>query len=134
MTATSTRASAVFHPLARLTAEEIEKVRDLVADAGMLTDTTRFVFVGLEEPDKGDVLGWRTGAEVDRRVRVLLLDRATGVARDLSVSVTGSAIARDIEVDAATEGQLPLLVEEFMELDGIVAGDKRWAEALSLSR
>jgi primary-amine oxidase len=131
MTATSTRAAAVRHPLARLTADEIDTVRDQIADAGMITNTTRFVFIELEEPDKGDVLSWRPGVEMDRRVRVLLLDRATGVARDLSVSLTRGAVARDVVIDAATEGQVPLLVEEFMELDALVAADERWAAALA---
>jgi primary-amine oxidase len=131
MTATRAGATSLRHPLARLTAEEIEDVRSLVADAGLLTDSTRFVFVGLEEPDKRDVLGWRPGAEVDRRVRVLLLDRATGAARDLSVSLTGSAVVRDVSIDAATEGQVPVLFEEFLEMDGIVAVDQRWAAALA---
>src|SRR3712207_680287 len=75
MTATAPPVTALRHPLSPLTAEEIDEVRDLVA--GTLTGTTRFVHVGLEEPDKAEVLGWTPGTDVDRRVRVLLLDRPT---------------------------------------------------------
>ena len=54
MTATSAPPTAVRHPLSRLTAGEIDAVRELVAPT--LTGTTRFVHVALEEPDKADVL------------------------------------------------------------------------------
>src|SRR3712207_4149968 len=84
MTATAPPVAAHRHPMSPLTAGEIDGVRDLVA--GTLTGTTRFVHVGLEEPDKAEFLGWSPGTDVDRRVRVLLLDRAAGRARDLSVS------------------------------------------------
>jgi primary-amine oxidase len=129
MTTTSAPATAVRHPLSRLVAEEIDAARELVA--ATLTDTTRFVYVGLEEPDKADVLGWTPGRDVDRRVRLLLLDRATGRVRDLSVSLTRRTVVRDVGIDAATEGQVPLLSEEFAEVEGMLAGDERWRTALA---
>jgi primary-amine oxidase len=128
MTATAVPGTALRHPLSRLTAGEVDAVRDLVA--GTLTGTTRFVHVGLEEPDKADVLGWRPGTDVDRRVRVLLLDRAAGRARDLSVCLTRRAVVRDVGFDVAPEGRVPLLAEDFAEVEGILAGDERWAAAL----
>ena len=79
MTATAAPATAVRHPLSRLTAEEIDAVRELVA--GTLTGTTRFVYVGLEEPDKAEVLGWTPGTDVDRRVRVPYSRRPTALTR-----------------------------------------------------
>ncbi|SET21320.1 primary-amine oxidase [Geodermatophilus poikilotrophus] len=129
MTATAAPATAVRHPLSRLTAEEIDAVRELVA--GILTGTTRFVYVGLEEPDKAEVLGWTPGTDVDRRVRVLLLDRVTCRARDLSVSLTRRTVVRDTGVDVAPEGRVPLLPEEFAEAGELLAGDERWRAALA---
>jgi primary-amine oxidase len=129
MTATAPPVTGVRHPLSRLTAEEIDGVRDLVAET--LTDTTRFVYVGLEEPDKADVLTWSPGTDVDRRVRVLLLDRAIGRARDLSVSLTRRTVVRDVGIDVATEGRVPLLSEEFAEVEAVLAGDERWGAALA---
>ena len=76
------------HPLARLTAAEIEKTRELLA--GHLTESTRFAYVGLAEPDKKLVLA---GAEIPRQVRVLLLDRASGLGRDCVVDLTAGAVA-----------------------------------------
>src|SRR3712207_5528154 len=129
MTATAPPVTALRHPLSRLTAGEIDEVRELVA--GTLTDTTRFVHVGLEEPDKADVLGWTPGTDVDRRVRVLLLDRAAGRARDLSVSLTRRAVVRDVGIAVAVEGRVPLLSEESAEIEALLAGDERWTAALA---
>ncbi|MDP5185110.1 primary-amine oxidase [Blastococcus sp. BMG 814] len=124
-TGTATRPG---HPLARLTAAEITEVRGLVAD--LLTGSTAFVYVGLEEPLKDDVLTWEPGVELDRRVRVLLLDRATGDARDLSVSLTQRSVVRDVVVDAAAEGQVPILEAEFEAIEPILAEDERWVAAM----
>ena len=129
MTATAPPVTACRHPLSPLTAGEIDEVRDLVA--GTLTGTTRFVHVGLEEPDKAEVLRWSPGTDVDRRVRVLLLDRPAGRARDLSVSLTRRAVVRDVGMDVATEGRVPLLAEECAEVQAILAADERWAAALA---
>ena len=63
MTATAPPVTACRHPLSPLTAGEIDEVRDLVA--GTLTGTTRYVYVGLEEPDKAEVLGWSPGTDVE---------------------------------------------------------------------
>src|SRR3712207_496496 len=129
MTATAPPVAAHRHPMSPLTAGEIDGVRDLVA--GTLTGTTRFVYVGLEEPDKAEVLGWTPGTDVDRRVRVLLLDRATCRARDLSVSLTRRTVVRDTGIDVALEGRVPLLPEEYAEAEEVLAGDERWRAALA---
>src|SRR3712207_2398775 len=129
MTATAPPVTALRHPLSRLTAGEIDEVRELVA--GSLTDTTRFVYVGLEEPDKAEVLGWTPGTDAARRVGVLLLARPAGRARDLSVSLPRRAVVRDVGTDVVTEGRVPLLAEECAEGQGILAADEGWAAALA---
>ena len=49
------------HPLDLVTAEEVERVRRVTAEAGLVAASTRFVYVGLHEPDKHDVLGHAAG-------------------------------------------------------------------------
>jgi primary-amine oxidase len=119
------------HPLSRLSAEEISAARDVVRDAGLVTQTTKYVYVGLEEPHKRDVLGWRPGDAIERRVRVLLLDRATGDGRDLTVSVTDGVVVADRGIDALVDGQLPILDEEFAAIEPILAADERWVAAMA---
>lgn len=67
-----------MHPLARLTADEITAARTVCEKAGLLTSSTRFAYLGLEEPPKWEVLAYRDGDAVDRKVRVILHDMATG--------------------------------------------------------
>jgi primary-amine oxidase len=131
MTAT-TSAPDTVHPLARMTADEITTVREVVSAAGLLTGTTRFAYVGLLEPHKGDVLGWEPGAPTDRRFRVLLLDRADGSGRDVTVSLRDRSIVDVVEVNNAVDGQLPILMEEITSaIEPILAADERWAAAMA---
>ena len=57
------------HPLRRLGADEITAARALLTESGMVTPTTRFAYLALEEPAKAEVLAFRPGDPVDRRVR-----------------------------------------------------------------
>ena len=40
------------HPLEQLSAPEIREARRILADAGLVADTTRFAYLGLVEPPK----------------------------------------------------------------------------------
>uniref|UniRef100_A0AAU2A6G9 Amine oxidase n=1 Tax=Streptomyces sp. NBC_00093 TaxID=2975649 RepID=A0AAU2A6G9_9ACTN len=120
------------HPLDSLAPVEIDTARRTLADAGLLTASTRFAYLGLEEPAKGDLLAHAPGVPVDRRVRALLLDTdpAGGPARDVIVSVTHGRVDSQRALDAAVDGQLPVLDEEFGLVEEILAGDERWLAAL----
>ena len=127
---TLTAPTTVTHPLARLTAEEITAATDIARGAGLVGEQTKFVYVGLEEPHKADVLGWSPGDPVERRVRVLLLDRATGDGKDLTVSITGREVVRVAVIDAVADGQVPILDAEFEAIEPILAADERWIAAM----
>jgi len=71
------------HPLQRLGADEIRLARTVLADQGLVSEHTRFAYLGLEEPPKPEVLAFRPGEPVERRVRAILLDTATGDATDV---------------------------------------------------
>ncbi len=94
------------HPLARLSEEEINATRELLAAAGVLVESTRFAYIGLAEPDKRQVLA---GEAVPRQVRVLLLDLATGLGRDCVVDLSAGALRSVTEIDPVTGGQMPIL-------------------------
>ncbi|WP_448627638.1 primary-amine oxidase [Geodermatophilus sp. URMC 64] len=130
MTITAPRSTAT-HPLSRMTPEEITAARGIVESAGLLNESTKFVYVGLDEPHKRDVLDWSPGDPIERRLRVLLLDRATGGGRDLSVSVTQGTVVRNIEIDAVADGQVPILDAEFEAIEPILAQDERWIAAMA---
>src|SRR5262245_36500804 len=92
------------HPLDLVTAEEIGEVRRIVDEAGLVVDSTRFVYVGLHEPDKAEVLGFVPGAPFTRQFRVLLLDLASQVSRDVVVDLGGGVVVSDVELDTAESG------------------------------
>jgi Cu2+-containing amine oxidase len=49
------------HPLQRLGADEIRRARSVLAEHGLVGEPTRFAYLGLEEPPKGEVLAFRPG-------------------------------------------------------------------------
>ncbi|WP_448616541.1 primary-amine oxidase [Modestobacter sp. URMC 112] len=119
------------HPLDPIVSQEIEEVRRITAEAGLVADSTRFVYVGLEEPAKDAVLRYEPGRPVDRHFRVLLLDLASQVSRDVVVDVTAGKVVSAVELDTATSGQLPVLDEEFELVEQLLSTDERWLAALA---
>lgn len=118
------------HPLDPVTAEEITAARDILTKAGLLTPATRVAYLGLEEPDKATLRDHTPGATVDRRVRVMLLDTTGAPPRDLVVALSRGEIDTDRVLDPATDGQPPVLDEEFELVEKVLAEDERWLAAL----
>ncbi|MBB5873006.1 primary-amine oxidase [Allocatelliglobosispora scoriae] len=119
------------HPLDRLTADEIDAARVVLEQAGLLTPTTRFAVVQLVEPSRAELAAFREGDPVDRRVRSVLLDVATGATRTSIVSATHARVVSVTDVDTA-QGQAPIMLEEFMLVDEIVKADETWAKAMAV--
>jgi primary-amine oxidase len=119
------------HPLQRLGADEIRRARTLLAGHGLVGERTRFAYLGLEEPPKGEVLAFRPGQPVERRVRAILLDTATGAAADVVASLSRGAIDSAAELDTARDGQPPIMVEDLVAVDEIVKADSGWRAAMA---
>ncbi len=118
------------HPLTPLSADEIRAVRRIVDAHGLLGEHVRFVYVALDEPTKDTVLTFRPGDPIDRRARVLLLDRATGLGADLVVSVTDERVVHQMSIDAATEGHVPILDQEFEDIESFLLESPEWLDAM----
>ncbi|MEI4271209.1 primary-amine oxidase [Klenkia sp. LSe6-5] len=126
---TSVRATPSTHPLDQLTADEVAAARAVLVEAGLVTGSTRFVYVGLEEPHK---IHLRDGAGTpDRAVRVLLHELAPPSAKDVVVSLTRGEVTGRRDLDAATDGQLPVLDSEFAVVEEVLATDLQWLAALA---
>jgi primary-amine oxidase len=128
---TTTENRTATHPLSRMTAEEVDTARQVVTDAGLVQPSTVFVYMGLEEPHKRDVQEFTAGTPVERRLRVLLLDRATGAGRDVLVSVSQQTVLRDTEIDGVADGQVPITDAEFEAIEPILAVDEAWQTAMT---
>ena len=65
------------HPLAPLTAAEIEAAASAVKAANGLSETARFVYVSLDEPSKHEVIAFEEGGPFpDRLAKVVIRERA----------------------------------------------------------
>lgn len=119
------------HPLASLTAAEIEAVRTIALGLPEAGPAIRFAYVGLEEPPKPDILAWEDGGPLpERRARVQLLDMATTRSVDAVVSLVAGTVLSETVLDG-TAGQLPILDAEFEEVGVIANGDAGWVAALA---
>jgi primary-amine oxidase len=122
---------AVPHPLDPLTADEISAARAVLEEAGKVTGTTRFPLVLPDEPDRHAALAHREGDGFSRRVRVTLLDVATGRSAEAVVDVTSRLLLAYRDLDAVRDGQPPLLFEEYDTCDAIVKADPGWRKAMA---
>jgi primary-amine oxidase len=118
------------HPLARLTADEIRTARQIMVDADLVSETTLFPVLSLDEPPKRDVLAFETGHQ-SRRVRAVLLDTANGEVRRVLVSLTDHKVVQADTVDTAVEGQPSIMLDEFIAVDEIVKADAGWRDAMA---
>lgn len=129
---TTTTSAPPRTPTSSLNRTEIIAVREIMVGADLVTRTTRFVFVALEDPTKQAVLAWRagTGPIPERRARVVLLDIATGRAHDHVVSLDRRSVESRVAVDPVG-GHVPLLGAETEGVDQLLALDERWVAALA---
>lgn len=125
-------AAGLPHPLASLSAAELEAVRGIVLAELSPSETTRFAYVGLEEPHKAEVLAWQAGDGPlpERRARVQLLDLGTGDSIDAIVSLDAAAVTQQTVLDPA-QGRLPILDAEFELVAEIANADEKWIAALA---
>ena len=119
-----------YHPLSRLSAEEIRTARVIMTEAGLVGLATRFPIFALDEPPKDSVLCFSTGDPVVRRVRAVVLDTATGQAQRVRVSLTDQKVEQVDVLDPAVDGQPPIMLDEFVAVDEIVKADKGWRAAM----
>ncbi|MFC7344381.1 primary-amine oxidase [Saccharopolyspora griseoalba] len=113
------------HPLSPLTADEIALARRALVGADLLPETARVAYLGLEEPPKDALAG-----SPERLARALLHDAAAPGGSDVLVSLTAERVVEQRKLDPATEGQLPVLDEEFGLVEEVLRTDQRWLTAL----
>ncbi|MDQ1540298.1 MAG: primary-amine oxidase, partial [Actinomycetota bacterium] len=119
------------HPLDPASAAEFVAARAILDAAGLLGPAVRFSYFGLDEQPKGDVLAYRPGSAYQRRLRALLVDVVSGELSDVVVSITDDAVVSRRIVDPVTEGQFPILDQDFARAEEIVHADEGWRAAMA---
>lgn len=120
------------HPLDMLAPGEITRARDILRREGKLGDGMLVPTVLPVEPDKDATRAYRAGESFDRRILFVVLDPATGVSTELTVSLAEDAIVAERTVPSGTHpyGQPPYTWAEFERVERIVKADPRWREAM----
>lgn len=119
------------HPLEQLSAEEIVVSRKLLAAFGLVSDHTRFAYLGIVEPPKNELYGDSDGVVPNRVVRAMLWNPGAAASLDVQLSLTEQKLVSQRELDPAVDGQLPVMVEEFDLIETVLQADPQWVAALA---
>jgi primary-amine oxidase len=118
------------HPLAPLTAAEIEAAASAVKAAKSLADTARFVYVSLCEPPKHEIVAFEEGGPVPARLaKVVIRERAEHATYEGVVNLSGAA-SQVVSYQRVPGVQPSVMLEEFLAAEDIVRKDPRWQEAM----
>ncbi len=130
MTLASADATTALPPLdgahALASAVELESVRVILSEAGLLGESVRVAYLGLLDPPRATAPG-----EPHRRFRAFLHDISGAAPRDVTVSVTRRVVESVVELDTAVTGELPVLEEEFGAVEELLSRDAHWLAALA---
>ena len=121
------------HPLDPLSADEIERARDILVESGLLSPSVRIPMLLPLEPPKEHLASWRPGDPMDRGVDVTLLDTATGAVVEAKVSITSGSVLEHREYPSAQPpyGQPQYLFEEYERAAEIVKASPDWQAAMT---
>jgi len=118
--------TAVAHPLAALTAEEISAAVALARTDPRITDEARFAYIGLVGPSRREVRDWAPGRPVERRVRLMVVCDASATVTEVVASLGSGTIAVH-DVAGVRPG---LLFEESFAAIVALQEDPAWQEAM----
>jgi primary-amine oxidase len=116
---------SVHHPLDALTPEEYWKAYNVLNDAGKLQEKTIFASILLREPPKSEVLAWKPGQPIVRKVDIVLLTEGKSFAAVVDVS-TGKLDS----YTALKKDQAPITETEMHSYDDVLKKDERVIAAL----
>jgi primary-amine oxidase len=116
----------VRHPLAPLTAAEVEATCRIVTGSGAVDPGVRVVYCALAEPPKDTVLAW-DGAPLPRLVTCVTYDRSRRLTQWATVSLDEATLVDVTDVEGA---QPPILMEEWIANAEAIRADPRWQEAV----
>lgn len=118
-------AQAPAHPLDGLSGREHWVIYDALLASGRTDSTTSYLYVGLNEPPKAEVLAWRAGQPYRREALVHLIQGSRGY--EAIVDVAGKKLLSWTEVPGR---QFMTSDTETGAIDDLVTNDPRVREAI----
>ena len=119
--------TVIDHPLAGLTGAEIDEAVALVRAHGGCPEESLIAYVGLHEPSKEKVRGFKKGDPLDREVRLVLVPGPQATVVEAVVSVTHGQVRR---WDELVETRPALLIEESIGAIEALRADPDWQAAM----
>ncbi len=118
-----------FHPLDPLTADEIDTVTRLLADAHGVGDGWRYAGIALREPSKADTYAFDAdGTPCERLADVLVFERATNRTYKARVSVSAGSV---VSFEHVPDVQTNVTVDEWEEADAALRRNPEVIAALA---
>ncbi len=114
--------------LSTVTAAELAASRAILEREGLAGPDVHFSYVGLQEPDKRELL--KSGSS-DRRLRSMLVNMATNESWDVVVSPAEDRVVSSRKLDHAVDGQVPVVVEEFHLVEEVIHENPEWLAAMA---
>ena len=116
------------HPLDPLSADELERAVSILRKVRGLTADHRFVYVGLKEGPKHEILTFKPGDSIDRRALAVIRDKARKVVIEAEVSIWHESV---ISWRERAGVQAPIMLEEVLGAEEVIRNDPRWRAAMS---
>ncbi len=114
------------HPLDPLSVSELSAVIAHARTAWSLNERHLVAMCQLSEPDKSDVLSWKTGDELVRSARIAILDRSTAEVYEGVITTTGEVRSWKLIEGAKS----PVLSTESIAAMALAKADSRVREGL----
>ncbi|MCA1337531.1 primary-amine oxidase [Pseudooceanicola marinus] len=121
----------ITHPLDPISAAEVVRLKQILAEAGVAGETLRFSYVMLREPAREVLAAWSPGQPVPREIGVLVMDIVAQTLREMVVDIPAGAIVVDKALDPARDGWGPVLDEDYVAAEEISKADPRFVAALA---
>jgi len=116
---------APAHPMDALTADEIERTRQILAGAGYITDDTRFPALTLNEPSKAEVRVFGQGDALSREAFVVL--RQGPATHEAVVDITNGEVTAYREIEGVESN---ILLEEWETALTATTASGEWQDAM----
>jgi primary-amine oxidase len=119
--------NATVHPLDPLTKEELQTTVTVLKTAGRATPQSRFLWVGLNEPPKSEILAYAPGKAVRREAFAVVYERESNRTFEAVVDLRN---LRVLSWKAIPGVQPPMFGEDIELLSKLVHADTRWQAAM----
>jgi primary-amine oxidase len=120
-------ATAVRHPLEPLSADEVRQAVEILKQAGKVVPSTRFVSIGLKEPAKSLVQGFRDNPIASREAFAVLFDNAANACYEATLSLTEGTVLEWVHVPGV---QPTMTIDEQVECEQAVLNSADFRQAL----